>query len=242
MDEREDLSDFVVPLVNDNKNYGKMLADHYGVLRMFHQLFYYSGNWKNTRWLGKEMLKSPLDMWLYQEILFELKPDLVVETGTWHGGSAYFMASLMDVVGRGRVLSIDIEPGPDLPRHDRITFRAGSSLDPAIAAEVRAAAASAQSVMVVLDSAHNAPHVLDEMRLYGDLVTPGGYLIVEDSNVNGHPVVPDYQEPGLAPVGGPMEAIGDFLAERDDFEIDTDKHRYMLTFNPNGYLRKRAMP
>ena len=94
--------------------------------------------------------------------------------------------------------------------------------------------------MVILDSAHITAHVRKEMEIYADLVTPGSYMIVEDSNVNGHPVLPNYKESPDDEPGGPMEAITAFLEERDDFAVDTGCHRYLLTFNPNGYLRKKG--
>ena len=86
--------------------------------------------------------------------------------------------------------------------------------------------------MVVLDSDHSREHVLRELELYAPLVTPGCYLVVEDTNVNGHPV-----SPGFGP--GPMEAVGDYLRTTDDFEVDRGREKFMLTFNPSGYLRRR---
>jgi cephalosporin hydroxylase len=88
-------------------------------------------------------------------------------------------------------------------------------------------------VLVILDSNHERDHVLDELRLYGPLVSSGSYLIVEDSNVNGHPVVPAFGP-------GPSEAIADFLAETDEFSVDATREKFFLTFNPGGYLRKRS--
>ena len=116
------------------------------------------------------------------------------------------------------------------PVHRRISYLRGSSTDPAILAEVRAAAAG-KRVMVVLDSDHAAGHVAAELASYHDLVAVGCYLIVEDTNVNGHPVWPDFGP-------GPMEALDEFLVGRDDFVSDLDRERFLLTMNPRGFLRR----
>ncbi len=202
----------------------------------FHKLYYNSGaeTWANTFWLGVHVAKCPTDLWIYQEMMFDLRPDLIVETGTWRGGSAYFMASICDLLGNGKIVTVDIDPVPDRPSHPRISYLQGSSTAPDIFARVKAMAAEAERVLVILDSDHSRDHVLAEMNLYSDLVTPGSYMVVEDTNVNGHPVFPEFGP-------GPMEALDDFLAERSDFAIDPSKEKLLITFNPRGYLRK-ALP
>jgi cephalosporin hydroxylase len=126
---------------------------------------------------------------------------------------------------------VDIDPIPDRPSHPRITYLQGSSTAPDVFDRVKAMAASAQRTLVILDSDHSRDHVLAEMNLYADLVSPGSYMIVEDTNVNGHPVLPEFGP-------GPMEALDDFLSERSDFVIDRSKEKLLITFNPRGYLRK----
>lgn len=198
----------------------------------FHRLYYGSGVWKRTRWMGAPVLKCPLDLWVYQEILAEVKPDVIIETGTYAGGSALYLAGLCELLGRGRVLSIDLEPQPNLPRHARIRYLTGSSVDPAVAAEVKRQIAPRESVLAILDSDHKRAHVLEEMKLYAELVTPGSYLIVEDTNLNGHPVRP-------VPGGGPMEAVQAFLKTHGGvFAPDTSREKFYLTFNPRGFLKK----
>jgi cephalosporin hydroxylase len=128
------------------------------------------------------------------------------------------------------VVSVDIAPR-GTPPHPRVTYLTGSSTDPAIVAQVKAMAPDGQPVMVVLDSDHREEHVYGELRAYADLVTVGSYLIVEDTDVNGHPA-----RPGHGP--GPMEATRRFLAERPDFVVDESMHRLHLTQNPQGYLRR----
>lgn len=201
----------------------------------FHHLYYDSaesgGTWKNTCWLGVPTEKCPLDLWIYQEILWEVKPDVIVETGTRWGGSALFLASICDVLGRGRVITIDIEIPGERPVHSRITYLAGSSTSPDIVEEVKDEIGTDDRVMVCLDSDHAMDHVLAEMQAYSDLVSVGSYLIVEDTNINGHPV---FQ--GWGP--GPQEAVQQFLKETDEFVVDDEREKFLLTFNPRGYLRR----
>jgi cephalosporin hydroxylase len=161
----------------------------------------------------------------------ELRPDLVIETGTRHGGSALFLASCLDLVGNGRVITIDVKVAPDRPEHPRVTYVEGSSTSPEVVDSMRREAAEAATVMVVLDSNHRRNHVLAELRAYSPLVTPASYLIVEDSNLNGHPVRPDWGP-------GPHEAIEVFLKEQPGFVRDAAREKFYLTFNPGGYLRR----
>jgi len=209
-------------------------VDERAVIDAFHRLYYDAPEttWKQTAWLGRPVRKCPLDLWAYQEILAETTPDLIVETGTYVGGSAHFLAVMCDLVGRGSIVTIDVDKHGGRPRHRRITYIHGSSVDDGVAERVRRRARRARRVMVVLDSDHSREHVLRELELYAPLVTPGCYLVVEDTNVNGHPV-----SPGFGP--GPMEAVGEFLRTTDDFEVDRGREKFMLTFNPSGYLRRR---
>jgi cephalosporin hydroxylase len=203
----------------------------------FHRLYFdahlQGKTWADTRWFGVPLAKCPLDLWVYQEIVAETRPDLVVETGTFEGGSALFFASLLDLVGNGRVVTVDIEQREGRPTHERITYLTGSSTASEIVDEVRGHVAGASRVLVVLDSDHRRDHVLAELRAYGDFVTPGSYLIVEDTNVNGHPVAPEFGP-------GPMEAVERFLEQDDRFEVDQSREKFLLTFNPGGFLRRRS--
>ena len=195
-----------------------------------HDVLYESDAWTEATWLGVQALKNPFDLWVYQEIVFETKPELIVETGTYRGGSALFLASLCDLVGRGEVVSIDIEPErEDYPAHPRITYLSGrSSTDPAVVDEVRARAAN-DPILVILDSDHSQAHVEAELAAYAPLVPVGCYLIVEDSNIG-------QIRKDLMP--GPLEAIETFLAQADDFAVDREREKFLITFNPSGYLRR----
>ncbi len=211
----------------------------------FVKLFYDSadqtwGERSGTSWFGYQTWKCPLDMWIFQEIIFEIKPDLIVEAGTAHGGSTLFFAHMLDLLGHGKVYSIDTNSDYNItsdvvtnrPKHPRITYIKGSSIDPAIVERVKQEVTQLKlRVLVDLDTDHKKDHVLKEMNLWSPIVTVNSYLIVEDSNVNGHPVEPDYGP-------GPFEAIEEWIQSHPDFVIDHSREKFFATFNPNGYLKK----
>ncbi len=201
-------------------------------LRRFHEMYYYSDiHGGSTYWLGYSTLKNPLDCWVYQEILYDVQPDLIIETGTNKGGSALFMATLCQLLKKGEVVTIDVEEYKNMPQHPLITRLIGSSVADEIVRQVRDKVQHAETVLVILDSDHRKEHVLQELEVYAPLVTPGSYLIVEDTNLNGHPVVPDFGP-------GPYEAVQEFLKDNDSFKVDRDREKFFLTFNPGGFLKK----
>ncbi len=206
------------------------MADGHPIIDPFHRLYYDSGIWMNTYWLGVPIQKCPLDMWIYQELIYELKPDLIVESGTADGGSAYYLASLCDLIHKGRIMSIDIV-AKTRPQHPRVSYLTGSSVSEEIYNAVRASIQPGERVMVILDSDHSYEHVLNELRIYAPLVTAGSYLIVEDTNINGNPVFP-----GFGP--GPMESLQQFLAENKGFVVDKSREKFFMTFFPDGFLKK----
>ena len=212
--------------------YGRAIVSR-AITNRFHELYYYERDqtWRNTRWLGTDVLKCPLDLWVYQELLHELRPDLIIETGTAFGGSAAYLASLCDLLGKGRIVTIDAKQQPGRPSHPRVRYRTGLSTDPAIVAELHGQVRPGDRVLVILDSDHSEQNVLAELRAYHELVSVGSYCIVEDSNVNGHPVSSEFGP-------GPMEAIHAFLREQDAFEIDREREKFFLTFNPSGFLKR----
>jgi cephalosporin hydroxylase len=202
----------------------------------FHARYYDAeltgGTWRATSWLGVPTQKCPLDLWVYQEILHEVRPDVIVESGTARGGSALFLAGVCDALGGGRVLTIDRDELPGRPAHPRIQYLRGDSVAPDVVAAVRAAVAAGERVMVILDSDHRREHVRAELAAYAGLVTPGSYCVVEDTNLNGHPVRPDFGP-------GPMEAVHEFLAAHPEFAADRGREKLLMTFNPHGYLRRK---
>ncbi len=213
-----------------------MTPEERAVVDAFHRLYYDgpAGEGRvhhRTSWMGTPCLKCPLDLWAYQEILAEVKPDLVVETGTHLGGSALFLAHVLDLLGRGEIVSIDILERPGRPPHPRIRYVTGSSADPGLVAALFADRPPSETRLVILDSDHSKAHVSRELALLSPYVSVGSYLIVEDSNVNGHPVLP-----GHGP--GPSEAVAEFLAFHGGFVRDLSREKFLLTFNPGGYLKR----
>lgn len=202
--------------------------------RHFNRAYYYHGMqrgiWGRT-WLGHTTLKYPTDTWVYQEILAEVRPQVVLETGTYKGGSALFFATVLESLGAGRVITVDALAQAGLPEHPRITYLSGSSTDAEIVDRVRGEIGDARPVVVILDAEHACDHVLAELHAYADLVEPGSYLIVEDTNINGHPVLPRWG-------AGPAEAVERFLAERSDFEPDSSREELLVTSAPGGFLRR----
>lgn len=186
-------------------------------------------------WLGHELFKCPLDLWIYQEMIVRSQPDLIIEVGTYKGGSALYMAQVCELVGRGEVVTIDIDASHSgtRPVHERIRYIHGSSTDPAIFSQVRDIIGGRTNVLVILDGDHRRDHVIEELRLYRSIVPVGGYIIVEDTNINGHPAYNDFGP-------GPWEAVDAFLAEDARFEADRTCERFLLTMNPRGFLRRTS--
>lgn len=198
----------------------------------FHKLYYndslVGGTWTDTRWMGHRTWKCPLDLWIYQELIHSIQPDLIIETGTAEGGGALFLATICDIVGHGHVVSIDIKPKAQ-PPHRRITYIVGSSLDGDVIERIRNR--RREKTLVILDSDHSQEHVMSELNAYGRLVTVGSYMIVEDTNLHGHPICPEH-------VPGPYEAVEAWLPSHPEFERDRRCEKFMLTFNPGGYLKR----
>lgn len=184
----------------------------------------------STFWMGTKTQKCPLDLWIYQEIMHEVKPDVIVETGTYMGGSALYLASVFDLMNHGRVLTVDIAEFPNRPAHPRIKYLLGSSTGAEVLQEIKASIHPGERVLVALDSDHSTAHVLKELRLYSDLVSIGSYVIVEDTELNGHPLP--------SPQSGPWEAVDEFLRVDSRFAPDRGREKFGMTFNPRGYLKR----
>ena len=140
--------------------FGLRRARQRRIVDRFHRTYYAQSHrtWQNTFWMGVPVAKCPLDLHIYQEILFETRPDVIVEAGTFRGGSALYLAQMCDLLDGGHVYSVDIDAHADAPRHSRITYQAGSSVDPAWLERLREEVAGRRT-MVVLDSNHEAAHV-----------------------------------------------------------------------------------
>jgi len=210
----------------------------------FHRLFVESKQIFSERWFGIETWQHPFDVWMTQEIIWEVRPDVIVETGTLRGGSAALWASILEHANPdGRVITIDIHDGrtPEalaLPVYQRsVDFLLGSSTDPRIVAEV-ARRVAGRRVLVILDSLHSKEHVRAELEAYSSLVSVGSYLIVQDTHLGD--TVPfwflENEEDHWLP--GPLAAIEEFLAGGDRFEVDRNRERLLASNNRGGFLRR----
>lgn len=208
------------------------------IIDEYHKLTYsaaYEENltWQRTQWLGFPLFKMPQDLITLSDIIWQIKPKLIIESGTAAGGSALFMASYCDAMGVGKILTIDIRPADrNYPAHPRVAFLGGrSSVDEGVLAEVQIYVDFyGGPVMVILDSDHAAAHVAKELEAYHKFVTPGAYLVVEDTNVNGHPVLKEHGP-------GPREAMDEFLPTHPEFKVDERVARWQL-WSQHSWLRK----
>jgi cephalosporin hydroxylase len=191
-------------------------------------------NFSGVTWLGQPIWQNVFDLWTIQETLFEIKPALLIECGTNRGGSALFYAHLFDLMGHGRVVTIDIETMHEIT-HPRITFLVGDSVAVDIVAKVRSAVDDAGGpVMVILDSDHGAPHVARELEAYSRFVTDGSFLLCQDGVMDVLPALGN----GLP---GPLPAIREFLGRHPEFEVDEARsERFLITHHPMGWLRRRG--
>jgi len=186
-----------------------------------------------TSYFGVKALKSPLDHWVYQEIIFEIKPDVILEIGNAYGGSALSLAHLCDILGHGKVIGLDLSHAkvPSVVKeHPRITFIEGDACE--LFANVRKLIGENESVLIIEDSSHTYENTLRVLRTYAPLVKAGGYFIVEDGICH-HGLT-------LGPKPGPYEAVETFIEESQDFEIDRARESFLITWNPKGYLRRRS--
>jgi cephalosporin hydroxylase len=204
----------------------------------------YSYMW---RWLGLPIIQMPTDVVLTQEIIWENRPQVIVETGVARGGSVIFHSSMLRLIGEGKVVAVDIDIRAhnrraieEHPLSDRVVLIEGSSTDPAVLDGIRQEIGDAQRVMVVLDSHHSHEHVLNELRLYTPLVTPGQFMIVADTLVEELPVQQHRPRP-WGPGDNPKTAVDAFLAEEPGvFDIDKfSNDKLLLSSSRSGYLRRR---
>ncbi|HUT23515.1 MAG TPA: cephalosporin hydroxylase family protein [Sumerlaeia bacterium] len=196
-------------------------------------------------WLGSPIIQVPQDMAAIQEIIWRVRPDLIVETGIAHGGSLIFSSSMLEILGGdGQVLGVDIDirehNRAEIEKHPmfkRITMIEGSSVDDAVVKQVRSVAKGKKRVLVFLDSNHTHKHVLRELQLYSPLVKRGGYLVVFDTVVED---MPDelWRDRPWGKGDNPKTAVREFLRTNDRFEIDKEiESKLLITVAPDGYLR-----
>jgi cephalosporin hydroxylase len=184
-----------------------------------------------TTYFGVRTFKNPLDAWIYQEIIFEVKPDIIIELGNSNGGSTLLLAHLCDLMGNGRVIGIDLshEIVPEsVKKHPRIIFIVGDACNNFNA--VKRYIHKDEKVLVIEDSSHTFENTLNILKLYSTLVTKGSYIIIEDSIC--------HHSLELGPNPGPYEAIEEFIKGNNEFIMDRNKEAFLITCNPKGYLRK----
>ncbi len=201
----------------------------------------------NFTWMGRPIIQYPQDMIAMQEIIWEVKPDLIIETGIAHGGSLIYYASLLELIGKGEVLGVDI----DIREHNRheiethpmfkrIKMIQGSSIDPTIVTQVASHAKGKKTVLVTLDSNHTHDHVLTELKMYSPFVSLNSYLVVYDTIVEKLPLdsLPGQQRP-WSKGNNPWTALNTFIDENPQFTIDESiNNRLLISVAPDGYLKR----
>ena len=185
----------------------------------------------HSTYFGVKALKCPIDFWIYQELMYELKPDVIIEIGNHSGGSTLALAHICDSLDRGRVIGLDLSHAAvagSVKDHPRITFIEGDACANFQAVVKRIA--PDENVLIIEDSSHTFENTLAVLETYSPLIKPGGYFIVEDGichhGLNG------------GPAPGPYEAVEAFVNRNHSFEIDRSREAFLLTWNPKGYLRK----
>ncbi len=200
----------------------------------------------NFTWMGRPIIQYPQDMIAMQEIIWEIKPDLIIETGIAHGGSLIYYASLLELIGNGEVLGIDIDirqhNRKEIEKHPmfkRIKMIEGSSIDEVIVDKVKEIADGNKKIVVCLDSNHTHEHVLNELKYYSPLVSVNSYIIVFDTIVEDLPEGYFSQKRPWGIGNNPRTAVDEFLKNNDNFIIDKSiDNKLLISVTPRGYLKK----
>ncbi len=185
-------------------------------------------------WMGVKARKNVLDAWVYQEIIHEVRPEIIIEIGNAEGGSTRYLANLLDLLGAGEVIAVDIDHSIFRGHHPRISLVTGDSAAPETLARVEELARGRQG-LVIHDGDHSREHVLADLRAYAKFVRVGSYFIVEDT------IMDLFRAgDGIGGVNGPLGAVEQFLREDPRFQVDSDREFFVLTYNPQGYLKRVA--
>lgn len=186
-----------------------------------------------TSYFGIKTLKNPFDYWIYKEIIFKNKPDIIIEIGNHSGGSTLALAHLCELIGKGRIIGIDIdhERVPVyVKKNKRIKFITGDACD--VFYQVKMKVKKNDKVLIIEDSSHTYENTLNILRLYSELIKPGGYFIIEDGIC--------HHGFDHGPKPGPYEAVEAFLDKNPDFYLDREKESFLITWNPKGYLKRKG--
>lgn len=201
----------------------------------------------NFSWMGRPAIQFPQDMIAVQEIIWKVKPDLIIETGIAHGGSLVHSASQLQLLGgEGKVVGIDVDIREhnrkaieQHPMFHRIEMIEGSSIDSKVVEQVKQFVDQSQTVLVLLDSNHTHDHVLQELKMYSQFVTSGSYLVAFDTLIEDLPAELCGDRP-WGPGNNPKTAVWEFLKTNDQFEIDEDiTNKLLITAAPDGWLRRK---
>jgi len=225
--------------------------NHQRAWQAFHNELVKANYFYNFFWLGIPIIKEPQDIQVFQEIIWEVKPDLIIETGIAWGGSIIFSASmltLLEVCGairKGEVIGVDIDIRPHNkkailthPLSKKITIFEGSSIEEGIVQKIKEIAKNRKRILVYLDSNHTHNHVLSELRAYAPLVSIGSYCIVEDTGIEDLPEEKTLDRPWRKG-NNPKTAVWEFLKENKNFKIDRIiESKIILTGSPDGYLKR----
>jgi len=194
-------------------------------------------------WLGVPVIQTPEDLILMQELIFNVQPDIIIESGVAHGGGLIYYASLMELLDKGKVIGVEIEIREHNrkvieahPLYKRIELIEGDSVSDETIQEVREKVLPDSNVIVCLDSDHTTPHVFKELQLYQQFVRPGGYIVVFDTHTSRLAELGAYDKKYVN--NSPKEAVEEFLKINDNFEIDTYYNKLYISHNPDGYLRR----
>jgi len=227
----------LIKLMLKDKDFRKQTQDWFKTSLKYEYSYHFT-------WLGRPIIQYPQDILAVQEIIWKIKPDLIIETGIAHGGSLILSASILELIGNGKVLGIDI----DIRKHNkneiemnsmfkRITMIEGSSIDRNVIKKVQRFARGMKKIMVILDSNHTHKHVLKELKAYSPLVSKGSYLIVFDTIIENMPEEYIKNRPwGIN--NNPKTAVNEFLKTNERFKIDKKiEEKLLFTAAPSGYLK-----
>jgi cephalosporin hydroxylase len=223
---------------------GYSAEDTAALARQWTKNMWNSSLWKQVHWLGVPVLQWPTDLILMQELIATLRPNCIIETGLYLGGTSVFYASILKLLGiPGRVISVDIQVHPQARQNveasayrDRIDLIEGDSKSEAVHRELQRQLAGEKNVLVSLDSDHSYAHTLGELRAFSRYVPVGGYMVLFDTICRDLADTPN-GDPAWT-MDSPMTALEEFLAENQNFQTDPAWEKFQVTFAPRGFLKR----